>query len=61
MGVWVMAMKKEIATTKKYAPLISLLLGAAMIATTAAYLIYKYVNKKAYLKKWEEYDECGLA
>jgi hypothetical protein len=57
-------MKKENeaeAVSKRHAPIISLLLGLAVVATTAAYLIYRYANERAYRKKWEDYDECGLA
>ncbi|WMJ23956.1 hypothetical protein RBG61_04615 [Paludicola sp. MB14-C6] len=56
-------MKKEteVEVPKKQAPIISLLLGLAVVATTAAYLIYRYTSEKAYRKKWKDYDECGLA
>lgn len=53
---------KEIkqSTEKKQPPLISLLLGIAVIASMAAYIFYRYSNDKAYRKKWKDYDECGL-
>lgn len=46
---------------KKQMPAISLLLGIAVIATTTAYILYRYASDKAYRRKWKDYDECGLA
>lgn len=46
---------------KKPASVISLLLAIAVVATTTAYLIYKFASNKAYRRKWKDYDECGLA
>lgn len=40
---------------------ISILLGAAVVATTSAYLIFKFVSERTYRKKWKDYDDCGLA
>ena len=40
---------------------ISILLGVAVIATTSAYLIFKFVSERTYRKKWQDYDDCGLA
>lgn len=50
-----------VQVVKKPMPFISLLLGIAVIATTTAYVLYRYVSDKAYKKKWKDYDECGLA
>ncbi len=47
---------------KSQIPCISLLLGLAVVATTAAYVLYRYASDKAaYRRKWKDYDECGLA
>lgn len=46
---------------KKGAALISVLLGIALITTTLAYLISKFISERSYRKKWEDYDDCGLA
>lgn len=40
---------------------ISILLGAAVVATTSAYLIFKFVSERTYRRKWKDYDDCGLA
>ncbi len=53
--------KNEVEIPKKQMPVVSLLLGIAVIATTTAYMIYRYSSDKAYRKKWKDYDECGLA
>lgn len=55
-----MRKNNNLEVPKKQIPTISLLLGIAVIATTAAYVIYKYVSDKAYNRKWKDYDECGL-
>lgn len=49
-----------VEVSKKQMPMISLLLGLAVVATTAAYVLYRYASDKAYRKKWQDYDECGL-
>lgn len=41
--------------------ILSILLGVAAIASTAAYFIYKILRDRAYKEKWHEYDDCGLA
>lgn len=40
---------------------ISLLLGIAIIATTSAYFIYRFMSERTYRRKWSDYDDCGLA
>lgn len=55
-------MKNEIIeASKRQMPIVSFLLGIAVVATTAAYILYRYTSDKAYRKKWKDYDECGLA
>ncbi len=61
MMVIIMKNKKVAESSKNPMPIISLLLGVAVIATTTAYVLYRYVSDKAYKKKWKDYDECGLA
>ncbi len=39
---------------------VSVLLGVAAIATTAAYFLHKLASERAYHNKWKEYDECGI-
>lgn len=56
-----MKIQDTVEVSKKQMPVISLLLGIAVLATTAAYIIYRYASEKAYRKKWRDYDECGLA
>lgn len=46
---------------KKGTRVVTVLLGIALIATTFAYLISKFVSDRTYRKKWEDYDDCGLA
>lgn len=46
---------------KKGARVVTVLLGIALIATTFAYLISKFVSDRTHRKKWEDYDDCGLA
>lgn len=48
-------------TPKKGTHMVTVLLGIALIATTFAYLISKFVSDRSYRKKWEDYDDCGLA
>lgn len=52
---------KKTEVERKQLPIISLLLGLAVVATTAAYVLYKFASDRAYKKKWQDYDECGLA
>lgn len=56
-----MKMNDSLEVSKKQIPIVSLLLGIAVIATTTAYVLYRYSSDKAYRKKWKDYDECGLA
>lgn len=50
-----------IEKNKKSIPIISILLGIAVIATTAAYIIFKVISERTYRRKWKDYDDCGLA
>lgn len=52
---------KYVEVTKKGAGFITGLLAVALIATASAYLISKFVSERTYRKKWEDYDDCGLA
>ena len=52
--------KNNIESQKNQITVISFLLGIAVIATTVAYILYKYASDKAYNIKWKDYDECGL-
>ncbi|MEG0693181.1 MAG: hypothetical protein RR444_08880 [Oscillospiraceae bacterium] len=56
-----MKTREIIEKDKKIAPVISILLGVAVIATTSAYLIFKFVSERTYRRKWKDYDDCGLA
>lgn len=56
-----MKTKKLFEKDNKAITLISILLGVAVIATTSAYLISKLVSERTYRRKWEDYDDCGLA
>ncbi len=56
-----MKMKEIIEKDRKNATVISILLGVAVIASTSAYLIFKFVSERTYRRKWEDYDDCGLA
>ncbi len=40
---------------------LSVLLGLTAIASTTAYLVYKFFSDKAYNEKWKDYNDCGLA
>lgn len=53
--------QKYVEVTKKGAGFITGLLAVALIATASAYLISKFVSERTYRKKWEDYDDCGLA
>lgn len=44
----------------KLMSIMSLLLGAAAIATTVAYFIYRFASEKAYNEKWKDYYDCGI-
>lgn len=56
-----MKRREIIEKDNKNATMISILLGVAVIATTSAYLIFKFVSERTYRKKWKDYDDCGLA
>ncbi|MEG0571215.1 MAG: hypothetical protein RR497_06180 [Oscillospiraceae bacterium] len=56
-----MKASEKIEVEKKQMPIISFLLGIAVIASAAAYIIYRYMSDKAYHEKWKDYDDCGLA
>ena len=32
-----------------------------VLCITAGYYIYRYASEKAYQRKWEDYNDCGLA
>lgn len=56
-----MRTREIIEKNKKNTTCISILLGVAVVATTSAYLIFKFVSERTYRRKWEDYDDCGLA
>lgn len=37
-----------------------LVLGFATTIITTALCIYSYLENRAYRKRWEEYDDCGI-
>lgn len=49
------------AKLKTSVPIITLLLTIAVLAVTCALTIYKYASDRSYHRKWEDYDDCGLA
>jgi hypothetical protein len=58
----------NIAQIKEYAhklranaPFIALLLTISLLAAASAVYIIKYASDFSYRKKWEDYDDCGLA
>ncbi len=53
-------MKSEKKHDTKLMSIISVLLGAAAIATTVAYFIYRLYSEKAYNEKWQDYNDCGI-
>lgn len=55
-----MKTRDKLNAPKSQIPFVSFLLGLAVVATTAAYILYKYSSDKAYRQKWKDYDECGL-
>lgn len=56
-----MHVNKYLPTNEKGPSLVSLLLGIAVVATTAAYMIYRLMSERTYRRKWKDYDDCGLA
>jgi len=63
-----MTMKQQIESVRKYArgmrsdaPFIALLFTIAILAITSAVYIVKYTSARSYQRKWQDYDDCGLA
>ncbi|MFZ2537758.1 MAG: hypothetical protein WAX04_02505 [Oscillospiraceae bacterium] len=56
-----MKMTETIEKDRKNTTVISIVLGIAVIASTSAYLIFKFVSERTYRRKWKDYDDCGLA
>lgn len=54
--------KNEVAEQKSRGPfsVISALLGAAAVATTIAYFIWRVYNDHQYHEKWKDYNDCGI-
>lgn len=40
--------------------MISVTLGVIGIVSLAVYLAYHFLDKRAYHRKWEDYDDCGM-
>lgn len=36
-------------------------LSILVLCITAGYYIYRYASERAYRRKWEDYNDCGLA
>lgn len=49
------------AVKKSSLPYVSLLLTIAMLAITCAAIVYRYASDRSHHKKWQDYDDCGLA
>lgn len=50
------AKDEHISTTSK----VFIVLGLATAIITTALCVYSYLENRAYRKKWEEYDDCGI-
>ncbi len=48
------------ASSKTFS-LVSVLLGAALVATSIAYIVWHRYSERIYNEKWKDYDDCGLA
>jgi hypothetical protein len=44
----------------KVSSIVSLVLGFVVLVCSAAYLICRFLNERAYREKWKDYEECGL-
>ncbi len=40
--------------------ILTLLLGFAAVATTLAYLVFRFFDDRSYHRKWADYDDCGV-
>ena len=52
-------MKKK-STRVRVIRLISLLLGIAAAAASAAYILYRFFGAQMHAKKWQDYEDCGI-
>jgi hypothetical protein len=41
--------------------IVSLILGLVGAVFAILYLVYRFLSDRAYQKKWQDYDDCGLA
>lgn len=41
--------------------IVTLVLGMVALSIGAVYLVYRFLNDRAYYRKWKEYDDCGIA
>jgi hypothetical protein len=39
----------------------SLVVGLAAVVMAGLYLVYRFLDERAYHEKWKDYDDCGLA
>ena len=39
---------------------VSLVLGILTLVSGMVYLVYRFLNDKAYRDKWKDYDDCGM-
>lgn len=40
---------------------IPMIVALTLFATSAAYIIFRTLDNRAYAEKWKDYDECGLS
>ncbi|MDD2955059.1 MAG: hypothetical protein PHD67_01950 [Oscillospiraceae bacterium] len=46
---------------KKTKGILAVVVPVLVLAISAAYLVYRLLNEKAYQEKWKDYHDCGLA
>ncbi len=54
-------MKQEKSQLGNAIAIVTLVLGLASLAAAIVYFGYRFLNDRAYTKKWQDYDDCGIA